>query len=179
MNNSENRPRAIVLPMSGSSIESQQNTSIETDWLYSLKRYLLIIFSLNLVWEMAHMPLYTLWETGTRGEILYAVVHCTAGDVLIASTVLMVTLLILGRGRWPHERFASVAVVTVLLGILYTIFSEWHNIEVRNSWAYRDAMPVIPVVGTGLSPLLQWIFVPITALIGCRGRKTVKPGSMH
>ena len=42
-----------------------------------------------------------------------------------------------------------------------TVFSEWLNIEVRQAWAYRDAMPVIPVLGAGLSPVLQWIIVPL------------------
>jgi hypothetical protein len=43
------------------------------------------------------------------------------------------------------------------------MFSEWLNIEVRGAWAYRDTMPVIPVIGMGLSPFLQWIIVPILA----------------
>ena len=30
------------------------------------------------------MPLYTLWSTDTVGEIVFAAVHCTGGDILIA-----------------------------------------------------------------------------------------------
>ena len=48
----------------------------------------------------------------------------------------------------------------IVLGIGYTIFSEWLNVEVRRSWAYSSAMPVLPWLGTGLAPVLQWIFVP-------------------
>jgi len=36
---------------------------------------------------------------------------------------------------------------------------------VRQSWAYSPLMPVLPVTGTGLAPLLQWIVVPSTALV--------------
>jgi hypothetical protein len=27
-------------------------------------------------------------------------------------------------------------------------------------WAYADAMPVVPVLEVGLSPLVQWIVLP-------------------
>jgi len=58
----------------------------------------------------------------------------------------------------------AVAVLTLVIGFTYTVFSEWLNTEVRGSWAYADIMPVLPVIGTGLTPLLQWIVVPIFAL---------------
>ena len=33
----------------------------------------------------------------------------------------------------------------------------------RAAWAYRDIMPVVPVIDAGLTPLLQWIIVPTLA----------------
>ena len=48
----------------------------------------------------------------------------------------------------------------VLLGLGYTVFSEWLNVEIRRTWSYTEAMPVIPSLGTGLAPLLQWLIVP-------------------
>jgi hypothetical protein len=53
-----------------------------------------------------------------------------------------------------------VAALAVAFGVLYTVFSEWLNTEVRGSWAYAAAMPVVPPFGTGLSPLAQWLVVP-------------------
>ena len=50
------------------------------------------------------------------------------------------------------------------------IYSEWLNINVRGSWAYSDLMPVVPVIGTGLAPLLQWVIVPTLALWAALGR---------
>ena len=43
----------------------------------------------------------------------------------------------------------------------YAAYSEWQNREIGGTWAYRDAMPVIPVLDAGLSPILQWIVVPL------------------
>lgn len=149
------------------------NATIEqmpkSDWLSTIRRYLLATAVLHFVWEVAHMPLYTLWQTGTRHEIVFAALHCTVGDFLIALTTLTAAVLISGNKQWPEERFVGVFVVTLFTGILYTAFSEWLNSEIRASWEYNEAMPVVPFVGMGLSPLMQWIVVPTVALFFSRG----------
>ena len=134
-------------------------------WHAVLRRYLVAIALGNLVWEFAHMPLYTIWVAGTWGEIVFAAVHRTGGDILIALSSLTVALLTIGSGAWPFERFRAVAGLTIVLGIAYTTFSEWLNIIVRAAWAYSDLMPVLPIFGfpVGLSPLMQWIVVPLSA----------------
>jgi hypothetical protein len=132
-------------------------------WLAVLRRYLPFVAVANLAWEMAHLPLYTLWNEESPREIAFAVVHCTAGDVLIATAALVLALLLFGDHDWPETRVPQVTAATVVLGVCYTVFSEWLNIEVRGSWAYSDLMPVVPVIDTGLSPLLQWIVIPLVA----------------
>lgn len=124
--------------------------------------YLSVMAAGNLVWEIAHVPLYTIWLTGPWGEIVYAVLHCTLGDVLIAATTLGLALAFLGRG-WPDRHTRPVAVLTVIFAVAYTTFSEWLNISVRGAWDYRDIMPTLPPFGTGLTPVLQWILLPIIA----------------
>ena len=62
-------------------------------------------------------------------------------------------------------------------GAAYTIFSEWPNVEIRRSWSYTTAMLVLPWLGTGLMPLLQWLIVPglALAIIGYRYRGARRP----
>ncbi|RUS63590.1 hypothetical protein EGN72_03290 [Pseudorhodobacter sp. E13] len=132
--------------------------------LTALRRYFAVIIPANLVWEFAHMPLYTIWNEGTWGEIVFAAVHCTGGDILIAMSALMLALMLSGRG-WPlvASTRRSVTVLTVVFGLGHTLFSEWLNIVIRAAWAYSDLMPIIPVLDAGLSPVLQWIVVPLVA----------------
>ena len=139
-------------------------------WLEALRKYLLVIAIGNLVWETAQLPLYTLWNTGSTQEKIFAVVHCTGGDLLIAAASIMLALIICGNRHWPSCRFLTVAAITLILGIAYTFFSEWLNIVVRKSWTYSELMPVIDVFGfhAGLSPLLQWIVIPAFAFRRCR-----------
>ena len=100
--------------------------------LTALRRYFSVIIPANLIWEFAHMPLYTIWNEGTWGEIVFAAVHCTGGDILIAMSALMLALMLTGRG-WPFvaPTRRSVTVLTILFGLGYTLFSEWLNIVIR------------------------------------------------
>jgi hypothetical protein len=113
---------------------------------------------------MAQLPLYTIWYRGSAGEIGFAVVHCTAGDLLIATTTLLGATMALADRRWPRARFRTVGAATVVGGIAYTVFSEWLNTEIRGGWAYAELMPKLPLIGTGISPLAQWIVIPCAAL---------------
>lgn len=126
-------------------------------------RFVFAIAALNLVWEIGQMPLYTLWLTGTRWEIAYAILHCTIGDILIAAFSLAVAIKLFGATVWPENRYGKVAVSAMVMALGYTLFSEWWNVEVRQAWAYRDIMPMLPGLGTGLSPVMQWLFVPALA----------------
>jgi len=132
--------------------------------LRALRRYFSVIIPANLIWEFAHMPLYTIWNEGSWGEIVFAALHCTGGDILIAMSALMLALMLAGQG-WPFARQTrqQVTVLTVALGLAYTLFSEWLNIVIRAAWAYSDLMPIIPILDAGLSPVLQWVFIPIAA----------------
>ncbi len=113
----------------------------------------------------AHLPLDTIWTAETLGEKAFAVAHCTVGDVLNALSSIAVALVVAGDRDWPARRFRPVFLITVLLGLFYTAFSEWLNIVIRRSWEYSDRMPVIILLNfeLGLSPLLQWLFVPSLA----------------
>ncbi len=158
--------------------EARACKEVSCSWHTALRRYLAVILVGNFVWEFAHMPLYTIGWTGTWGEIVFAAVHCTGGDVLIALTSLTLALLIAGTGVWPLERYRAVAVLTVLFGVAYTTFSEWLNIVIRAAWAYSDLMPVLRLFGfeAGLSPLLQWIVVPLVGFWWAR-RNLGRPGA--
>jgi hypothetical protein len=116
----------------------------------------------HLVWEIAQLPLYSLWRTASRAELAFAVLHCTAGDLLIAASVLVASLVLLRASSWPRSKIRQVAALAIPLGIAYTAFSEWHNVYVRQSWGYDAAMPTVMILGhdIGVAPLAQWAFVP-------------------
>lgn len=147
-------------------------TAAAPTWLQALRSYLLGVTLLHAVWEVLQLPLYTIWSTGTGPAIAYALLHCTAGDALIAASALLAALLVAGTGQWPRSRFAAIAVITMLLGLGFTIYSEWRNTTVTGAWTYAPAMPTL--FGIGLSPVAQWLVVPGFALWWVR-RRLVSP----
>jgi hypothetical protein len=136
------------------------NWSEHAPWLAVFRAYLLWSALLHLVWEVLQLPLYTIWTTAGLGELTYAILHCTTGDVMIAASTLGAVLLAFQAWNWPRSKRRQIWLASLLLGVGYTVFSEWLNVELRESWAYSDAMPIVPILGTGLSPLLQWLVVP-------------------
>ena len=115
-----------------------------------------------MIWEFAQMPLYSLRNTGSTREIIFAAIHCTGGDVLIGMAALVGSLLLFGTSTWPNVRFLTVAVPTLAAGLVYTVYSEHLNIA-RGAWSYSPLMPVLPGLGTGMAPLAQWLVVPLLA----------------
>jgi len=61
------------------------------------RRYLAVSALGNAAWEIAHLPLYTIWNQGTSRDNLVAVSHCTAGDIVIAVTAWTFAVIVAGR----------------------------------------------------------------------------------
>jgi hypothetical protein len=130
-------------------------------WRFIGRRYLPWLAGLQLAWEVAQVPLYTIWYEASRVQIAFAVAHCTAGDALIGLGSLVVAL-VLGRerslGAWRWRRIVA---WLLLLGPAYTIFSEWLNTSLLR-WTYSELMPTF--MGVGLAPIAQWLVAPPLAL---------------
>lgn len=123
-----------------------------------LGAWVLATLALNLIWEVAHLPLYAFADGMGWLLIVYDVVHCTVGDVMIAFCIFLLTSLLLRDMGWIHRRPWTGAVLVAVLGVSYTAYSEWLNVYVRQSWAYSSMMPL--VFGLGVSPLVQWLLLP-------------------
>ena len=151
--------------------------------VFILYGYLPWLAGLNLAWEAAHVRLYTIWTEAEPAYIAFSVLHCTLGDILIGGAALVLAL-ILGRER-ALERWlwARIALLTVVFGAGYTIFSEWMNITLLRSWTYAEVMPTVEIGSfrLGLTPLAQWLVVPPLSLylarrtVGKRSRNEQAP----
>ena len=118
---------------------------------------------LNLVWEIFQLPLYTIYYEADLQAIAYAIAHCTLGDALIALSSYLLAAVVTRSWDWPADRAAPGTAVAVVAGLAYTALSEWLNVSVRGSWAYSPDMPQL--FGLGLSPLLQWLVLPVFGLL--------------
>lgn len=124
--------------------------------------YLLLILSLplQLLWEVAQFPLYTVWHEGDWGFILYGLIHCTLGDLLILLSVFWFISLINKSRYWIFSPSMPNIILFTVLGLAYTIFSEILNTRIKGTWGYTELMPIVPVIEVGGMPFLQWLLIP-------------------
>src|SRR3546814_7697349 len=83
----------------------------------------------------------------------------------------MQSLVLFVSGNCPVHRCVQASAIASAVGLADTIFSECLNIDGRESWAYSDLMPVIPLIDTGLSPVTQWIVIPTVGFWWARRAK--------
>ncbi|MBI3571843.1 MAG: hypothetical protein HY082_12220 [Gammaproteobacteria bacterium] len=137
-----------------------------TSALKRLLRWAALALGLHGLWEVAQLPLYTLWNDPDPGRIARYVLHCLTGDVLIAVTAYLLTAIVFRDLFWPERRPWRGGVLTVATGLAFTAASEWYNVYVLGSWGYAPQMPTLG--GIGLAPLLQWSIVPVLMILGVR-----------
>ncbi len=131
-------------------------------WRFILLRYLPRLGLCSLTWEILQLPLYTLWLEPHPSHIIYALVHCSIGDLMIGAATLIFALLLTRADRpavWPQPQIAAVMTAS---GVSYTLLSERVNLA-QGNWAYSEWMPLLPWLDVGLAPILQWLLVPLAA----------------
>jgi hypothetical protein len=136
-------------------------------WLRVLRRYLMFIALGNMLWEVTQLPAFADWSEASWKWLAFIAVMGTLGDILIAATSLVLVLVIVDDESWPGQRLSywRVATLATLSGVVYTTYSEWRHAVVLHHWRYSNRMPLVPILGVGLFPLLQWILIPPIAFL--------------
>ena len=124
--------------------------------------FLLLTLSLplQLLWEIAQFPLYTVWHEGDWSSILYGLVHCTLGDLLIMLSAFWLVSILNRSRHWIFSPSMPNIVLFTISGLAYTIFSEILNTRLKGTWGYTELMPIVPVIEIGGMPFLQWLLIP-------------------
>ncbi len=141
-------------------------------WRIPIKvlRWAALSLVLNLGWEVLQLPLYAFPSAQSMAQTVYVVAHCTIGDALIAAITFVIACLLLRDADWPlADPLRGTAIVT-LLGVAYTGYSEWRNVYQAGNWSYSTNMPL--VFDIGIAPLLQWMFIPVAAVLILRAQRT-------
>ena len=148
-------------PRSAARIQAPRSRrTIIRAWQRTPELHLLAIgLPLELLWEVAQFPLYDVWHQNDWGFILYGLVHCTLGDLLILLVIYELVALLRGRFWYQYHPISGGFAFTAL-GVGYTVFSELTNVRVEGTWGYTELMPMIPVLEVGGTPFLQWLLIP-------------------
>ena len=117
-------------------------------------------FLLNFVWELLQIPFFKNMPTIPHWQGVKACTIATLGDVAIALVSFWAVALAVHSRAWILQPSPAELAGFMAAGVLITIAGEWVLTERIGRWTYAPSMPTVPVLGTGLLPLLQWIILP-------------------
>lgn len=117
-------------------------------------------FLLNYPWEFLQVPFFAEMATAPHWDAVRFCTRATLGDVGIALVSFWAVAAIARSRDWILRPTLRQVVAFAAGGIAITVAFEWLATEVWGRWAYGAAMPTVPLLGTGILPLLQWAILP-------------------
>ena len=129
---------------------------------------LLAGFILNEIWEMALMSFYVETAGQPWMNSLGVCTRAAAGDVGIILAIYAAGALATGDSGWGLRGRWNLYAATAVLGLAAAALAE-HAALAAGRWTYADRMPMLPLLGAGLWPLLQMtLLAPLTFWLAYR-----------
>ena len=101
-----------------------------------------LAFLLNLVWEFSHRVLYLNYQGGAITPFILA-------RAALADAVFVVLLVALAQKIRGNK-----LLFVIVGGLAISVAIEFWGLG-TGRWTYNDLMPLIPILGIGLSPAIQ------------------------
>jgi len=111
--------------------------------LKSLALIFFTAFSLNLIWENLHSVLYQQYQGSLITE--WILIRATLADAVI-----LLALVVIASGLPRRLRLPLIVASSLVIAVLI----EWYALA-HQRWAYASAMPIIPLIRTGITPTVQ------------------------
>ncbi len=129
---------------------------------------LVLSFLGHFAWEILQAPLFASMNDTDHFAGIAICLRATFGDLVIALTAFWLAAVVGGGRYWFMDAGIRAGSTFFATGLLATVGLEYLNTEVTGRWAYDGIMPLLPIFGTGLSPILQWVLVPLFVLFYLR-----------
>lgn len=117
-------------------------------------------FLLNFVWEMWQIPFFAATPSGPHWVGIVVCTQATFGDAAISLFAFWCVAALAGSRWWIIKSSPFQVMGFIAVGVVITIIFEALATGPLGRWSYTSLMPTLPVLGTGLFPLFQWILLP-------------------
>jgi hypothetical protein len=126
--------------------------------------FALFALLLHFAWEMLQAPLWVGMAQMPHAQAVRVCGFATLGDLLLAMLAFSAGVLVQRQKLWVlnPRRWALFAYYAT--GLLLTIGYEYVATGPLARWAYDISQPRLPILGTGIAPVLQWLIVPALGL---------------
>ncbi len=120
-------------------------------------------FLLNWFWEILQVPAYETMAGFSRLEKIYIITRASFADAAITLGIYGIGAAAARQSRWAMDGGWKCYLVFALLGAAAATIIEWIALAF-DFWRYHGQMPIVPVLGVGLSPFLQLTLLAPAAL---------------
>ena len=142
-------------------------------WLYAhlwksaadqllFRRFIVLIsilaFLLNFAWELSHCPLFK--GCGYDFAHVTFLALASLADAILAVLLYLGFALVYRNGMWALPLTARRGFWLMVVGGTGAVVSEMAHLAAGN-WAYTASMPLIPGIGVGITPVLQFTVLPV------------------
>ncbi|MCV0438862.1 MAG: hypothetical protein K5880_09530 [Hydrogenophaga sp.] len=134
------------------------------DHITRLPEFNVIVFALllNYPWEFLQVPLFADMPQAAHWDAIRTCTRATLGDAVIMLIAYWTVGLVARNRSWVLAPSTARILMFAATGVVITIAIE--RLAVAGiwlgGWRYSSLMPVVPGIGVGLSPLLQWVVLP-------------------
>ena len=127
----------------------------------------LFAFLLNLPGEIWQAPLFEGMAVAPHWDAVKVCSRAAVGDAVIALVAYAAVALVLRNRAWVVSPSTPGVLGFMACGLTITAVIERLAVDGAwmQGWSYSPLMPVVPGIGVGLSPLVQWFVLP-PAVIG-------------
>jgi hypothetical protein len=125
---------------------------------------------LNYPWEFLQVPLFAGLGELPHWEAVETCSLAAVGDAVIALVAFWVAAAIGRSRRWLMRPRPATWSAYLATGLAITVALEWSATALFDRWQYAAEMPTVPWLGTGLTPLLQWLLLPPLVVVLARGQ---------
>ena len=121
---------------------------------------------LNFPWEVLQAPLFAGMAEAPFFEAIKGCSRGTLGDMVIMLIAYEGVSLVARRRDWvlaPDRRQLAlfIAIGVSITAVIEGLATRGHWVQ---NWTYSPNMPVVPGVNIGVTPLLQWVVLPLLVI---------------
>lgn len=121
----------------------------------------LFAFLMSFPWEMLQAPLYAGMANAPHWSATLVCLVATLGDCVQFVAAFGITAAIFRNRDWIRIATCRQVFWFTAAGLAVTMLIEAAGVRgIGWNWRYSALMPRLPLLGTGLSPVLQWVILP-------------------
>lgn len=130
------------------------------NYVLKLNLYIFVLsFFIHLIWETLHSPLYAPFDLPLN-QFIPLILGASFIDGIIMISFYWIGYFKNKDFKWIFRIKKGDYALIIIIGFLLASAIEIISTNVSFGWTYKTAMPIIPIINVGLTPVIQLMLLP-------------------